>query len=99
MTGVEERASTIQFLGERIAEGVGIFFVQAEDGIRVYDVTGVQTCALPIWSVSRIRSLAKSLCLAIAAKELPGARWPDGLLPWVGSIWLELFAVVTRRPG
>src|SRR5688500_19736085 len=24
------------------------FFVQAEDGIRVYKVTGVQTCALPI---------------------------------------------------
>src|SRR5256885_16680122 len=25
------------------------FFFQAEDGIRVYKVTGVQTCALPIW--------------------------------------------------
>ena len=25
-----------------------IFFFQAEDGIRGYDVTGVQTCALPI---------------------------------------------------
>ena len=24
------------------------FFIQAEDGIRVYKVTGVQTCALPI---------------------------------------------------
>ena len=24
------------------------FFFQAEDGIRDYDVTGVQTCALPI---------------------------------------------------
>src|SRR5256885_10786566 len=24
-------------------------FVQAEDGIRYYKVTGVQTCALPIW--------------------------------------------------
>ena len=24
------------------------FFCQAEDGIRAYDVTGVQTCALPI---------------------------------------------------
>src|SRR3989442_3063504 len=27
---------------------VGIFFFQAEDGIRDADVTGVQTCALPI---------------------------------------------------
>ena len=27
-----------------------VFFVQAEDGIRDYEVTGVQTCALPICS-------------------------------------------------
>src|SRR5688500_7955190 len=27
------------------------FFFQEEDGIRDYEVTGVQTCALPIWSV------------------------------------------------
>src|ERR1039457_873924 len=26
-----------------------LFFFQAEDGIRDYNVTGVQTCALPIW--------------------------------------------------
>src|SRR5256885_12393253 len=26
------------------------FFFQAEDGIRDYKVTGVQTCALPIWT-------------------------------------------------
>src|SRR5437016_12714144 len=26
-----------------------IFFFQAEDGIRDWSVTGVQTCALPIW--------------------------------------------------
>src|SRR5437773_4160487 len=28
--------------------GIGFFFFQAEDGIRDRDVTGVQTCALPI---------------------------------------------------
>src|SRR5947207_13573714 len=27
-----------------------VFFFQAEDGIRVHCVTGVQTCALPIFS-------------------------------------------------
>src|SRR5205807_8491752 len=27
----------------------GTFFLQAEDGIRYYKVTGVQTCALPIY--------------------------------------------------
>src|SRR5699024_11998495 len=26
-----------------------LFFLQAEDGIRDRNVTGVQTCALPIW--------------------------------------------------
>ena len=26
-----------------------VFFFQAEDGIRDRNVTGVQTCALPIW--------------------------------------------------
>src|SRR3712207_8522856 len=33
-----------------------VFFFQAEDGIRDIGVTGVQTCALPIWSHS-IKSL------------------------------------------
>src|SRR5437016_9064005 len=29
------------------------FFFQAEDGIRDWSVTGVQTCALPIWSMRK----------------------------------------------
>src|SRR5688500_19623609 len=29
-----------------------IFLLHAEDGIRFYRVTGVQTCALPIWIYS-----------------------------------------------
>ena len=45
------------------------FFVQAEDGIRDYDVTGVQTCALPIWYFAQLRqrrlfSLAEGYCLS-----------------------------------
>src|SRR5690349_25148672 len=28
---------------------ISLFFLQAEDGIRDLYVTGVQTCALPIW--------------------------------------------------
>src|SRR3989442_12981182 len=32
---------------------VFFFFFQAEDGIRDADVTGVQTCALPIWFAYR----------------------------------------------
>src|SRR5690606_40021834 len=30
------------------------FFFQAEDGIRDFHVTGVQTCALPIWASSAV---------------------------------------------
>src|SRR5437764_1110366 len=32
-----------------ISTGIPFFFFQAEDGIRDTSVTGVQTCALPIW--------------------------------------------------
>src|SRR5256885_13071008 len=31
------------------ARAIVVFFFQAEDGIRDYKVTGVQTCALPIY--------------------------------------------------
>src|SRR5256885_6321737 len=31
--------------------GAFVFFFQAEDGIRDYKVTGVQTCALPIFGI------------------------------------------------
>src|SRR6266478_7688394 len=34
---------------------VFFFFFQAEDGIRDLTVTGVQTCALPIWPADRRR--------------------------------------------
>src|SRR6266498_4622883 len=36
------------------------FFFQAEDGIRDADVTGVQTCALPIW----VRAVLRYVVLA-----------------------------------
>src|SRR5256885_11939564 len=35
------------------ARDLDLFFFQAEDGIRDYKVTGVQTCALPISSAVR----------------------------------------------
>src|SRR5258707_9694099 len=35
------------------------FFFQAEDGIRDIGVTGVQTCALPIWHREILRSLQR----------------------------------------
>src|SRR5256885_8327860 len=42
--------SNMKLVRSRIKDGcVPVFFFQAEDGIRDYKVTGVQTCALPIW--------------------------------------------------
>src|SRR5256885_8966439 len=38
---------------------VFLFFFQAEDGIRDYKVTGVQTCALPICKPVRVVMLAE----------------------------------------
>src|SRR2546430_4890914 len=34
------------------------FFFQAEDGIRDLTVTGVQTCALPIWNAYAINEIS-----------------------------------------
>src|SRR5437016_9031413 len=44
-----------------------VFFFQAEDGIRDWSVTGVQTCALPIFIVNRL--LVPYLLDAIRALE------------------------------
>src|SRR5256885_4554497 len=38
--------------GRSLLMGEGHFFFQAEDGIRDYKVTGVQTCALPICALT-----------------------------------------------
>ena len=45
---------------------VGIFFFQAEDGIRDIGVTGVQTCALPIWFTGCCFHFAKGTFLRFA---------------------------------
>src|SRR6266542_4548986 len=46
------------------------FFFQAEDGIRVATVTGVQTCALPI---SELRASARRLHGDVTPEELDPA--------------------------
>src|SRR5256885_11605032 len=53
---------------------VMIFDFQAEDGIRDYKVTGVQTCALPIWEPihaalvePRLRPVRAGLLVAVPA--------------------------------
>src|SRR6266446_9923157 len=55
-----------------------IFFFQAEDGIRDYKVTGVQTCALPIsapWKYSYMLGGMVSLCsLAMCLRTISEYR-------------------------
>src|SRR5256885_4745266 len=45
------------------------FFFQAEDGIRDYKVTGVQTCALPIFGSERVVQGYNVMGVAKAALE------------------------------
>src|SRR3712207_2626057 len=45
------------------------FFFQAEDGIRDIGVTGVQTCALPIWRGPGIRASSGSLSHVVALTQ------------------------------
>src|SRR5262249_56154238 len=51
-----------------------VFFLQAEDGIRDWSVTGVQTCALPI-------SDQGDSGLAILG-QYPGSQLPPALVVW-----------------
>src|SRR5690606_26895502 len=53
-----------------------VFFFQAEDGIRDFHVTGVQTCALPIcWLQQRPASPALLVALARLARQQE--QWPQ----------------------
>src|SRR5256885_11569592 len=53
---------------------VDIFFFKAEDGIRYYKVTGVQTCSLPISPPASDRPLGPSPhCRRRAPASAPGS--------------------------
>src|SRR5438034_6569457 len=63
------------------------FFFQAEDGIRDHCVTGVQTCALPIFEGDRATTLlpmAAGVALAEAIDAMTALRvdikWPNDLV-------------------
>src|SRR5256885_8905297 len=43
-----------------------LFFFQAEDGIRDYKVTGVQTCALPISKTTNLAAFVVGIPLGLA---------------------------------
>src|SRR2546430_7802236 len=48
-----------------------LFFFQAEDGIRDLTVTGVQTCALPIWLKSWVHGSGCDMYVLVAPPEDP----------------------------
>src|SRR5438105_14217451 len=54
------------------------FFFQAEDGIRDPLVTGVQTCALPIWTASRSAKASSAAgrrsCGVVGSPTAPSSR-------------------------
>src|SRR5256885_4424713 len=56
---------------------MGLFFFQAEDGIRDYKVTGVQTCALPISGSSMLETHG---CDGLCALRSAGG-WIDPMRP------------------
>src|SRR5688500_20067295 len=64
-----------------------IFFFQAEDGIRDYKVTGVQTCALPIFDN------AAGACTPGMTKRLGGS--PSDAQPAVGNDIAAIAAYLT----
>src|SRR3989442_6241374 len=55
------------------------FFFQAEDGIRDADVTGVQTCALPIWQIEGAYRMLHNVLDRDVAKD------PDHLIVYGGT--------------
>src|SRR5256885_5440190 len=74
-----------------------VFFFQAEDGIRDYKVTGVQTCALPISIASCLRAAREN------ARAVRGALTTEA---WEtqNQTWLELKRLLAegdweRDPG
>src|SRR5205807_4876071 len=62
------------------ADRRAVFFFQAEDGIRDYKVTGVQTCALPISGEVRARGPRGAWTRRCGAKPPRGAE-PDRAAP------------------
>src|SRR5438046_5218787 len=61
-----------------------MFFVQAEDAIRDWSVTGVQTCALPIFRLSRMTGCRawSSVMLSLLAALAPTMS-PTMYIAWV----------------
>src|SRR5438067_5310427 len=66
----------------RYSTSFSSFFFQAEDGIRYRNVTGVQTCALPIWRPGLLYANGAFHGLTCGALSLMGDPfWREGFGP------------------
>src|SRR5262249_5847859 len=76
---VSEASTCPELLGLLLLPLVRLFsFFQAEDGIRDWSVTGVQTCALPISRLSGLGHLSggRPIC-ALDQKALQARQFPN----------------------
>src|SRR2546426_7014133 len=73
------------------------FFFQAEDGIRDYKVTGVQTCALPIYARQKLEEL-KNRCYCDAT-AFPASTGTDAPEAGVTRSWTVTQAGATTAPN
>src|SRR5436305_4786702 len=74
------------------------FFFQAEDGIRDADVTGVQTCALPIWPRLRLRLRREFPRDQLPAAPTVAGRGRPAIGPPEGATNLVEWDACTRSP-
>src|SRR5256885_7301347 len=95
------------FAGVRRRRARFVFFFQAEDGIRDYKVTGVQTCALPI-SIAGTPPPDAVLCTRLPTREQFAALARLGepvllvtaaQLPYIRSLAAPLARSEERRVG
>src|SRR5215813_10112120 len=70
------------------------FFFQAEDGIRDADVTGVQTCALPIFGIHRCigSNVARTVFKRMVVQVLD--RMPDYTCYPAGAVHYDTVGVI-----
>src|SRR2546426_4119785 len=66
------------------------FFFQAEDGIRDYKVTGVQTCALPIFIISCLGQLAFPARVAAASAWGNAPGWQREIGFWNVAMYIVI---------
>src|SRR3989454_3460088 len=75
-----------------------VFFFQAEDGIRYYKVTGVQTCALPISSRRRHTRLQGDWSSDVCSSDLTAQHFSSAIFAYGSSTGLvSRLAAASRK--